>query len=264
MATYSGYTFNNLSRLGLDDCNVTQTDMQNVAECNYMTQNFFASDCTMKSARELATSQPGIMYNGTYQTAFLSNLTTNYQGVARYKMLITGSGNLGVEFQMLGSGNMTGGQNYVLTSGIGTTTPYAPVTAANNLLNLPPDPTNLSLLISEIGDPSNSTTNFVELYNAGATSIDFSLCPWYLSFNAGSSVQLTGTLAAGAKYTVAYDNVDFSPNLVSTLVGTGGTTNYLLSVFGDYSNGSAKDVYNGATTSPSCSRYRNTSYPQHR
>ena len=69
MATYSGYTFNNLSRLGLDDCNVTQTDLQNVAECNYMTQNFFASDCTMKSARELATSQPGIMYNGTYQTA---------------------------------------------------------------------------------------------------------------------------------------------------------------------------------------------------
>lgn len=68
MATYSGYTFNNLSRIGLDNCNLSQTDMQNVAECNYMTQNFFAADCTMKSARDLATQQPGIMYNGSYQT----------------------------------------------------------------------------------------------------------------------------------------------------------------------------------------------------
>jgi hypothetical protein len=66
MATYSGYTFNNLSKIGLDQCNISQTDIQNVASCNYSTQNYFASDCTMKNVRELATTQPGIMYKGGF------------------------------------------------------------------------------------------------------------------------------------------------------------------------------------------------------
>jgi hypothetical protein len=68
MATYSGYTFNNLSRIGLDGCNVDQTTIQDVASCNYMTQNFFASDCSLKRPIDLATSQPGIMYNGGYNS----------------------------------------------------------------------------------------------------------------------------------------------------------------------------------------------------
>jgi hypothetical protein len=68
MATYSGYTFNNLSKIGLDQCNISQTDIQNVASCNYLTQNYFASDCTMKNVRELATTQPGIMYNGGFNS----------------------------------------------------------------------------------------------------------------------------------------------------------------------------------------------------
>jgi hypothetical protein len=67
MATYSGYTFNNLSRLGLDECNISQTDIQNVASCNYSTQNYFASDCSMRKPIDLATSQIGVMYNGGYQ-----------------------------------------------------------------------------------------------------------------------------------------------------------------------------------------------------
>jgi hypothetical protein len=58
------YTFDNMSRIGLDDCNKTQTDIQNTSFCNYMTQNFFASDCSMKTPIELATTQPGIFYNG--------------------------------------------------------------------------------------------------------------------------------------------------------------------------------------------------------
>jgi hypothetical protein len=68
MATYSGYTFNNLSRIGLDDCCVSQTDIQNVASCNYSTQNYFAADCSMKNPIALATTQPGIMYNGGYNS----------------------------------------------------------------------------------------------------------------------------------------------------------------------------------------------------
>ena len=68
MANVSSYTFQNLSRIGLDDCNKSQTDIQNVASCNYQTQNFFASDCSMKNPIALATTQPGIMYNGGYNS----------------------------------------------------------------------------------------------------------------------------------------------------------------------------------------------------
>jgi hypothetical protein len=68
MATYSGYTFDNMSRIGLDSCCVDQDTIQDVAACNYMTQNYFASDCSMKTPIDLATSQPGIMYNGGYNS----------------------------------------------------------------------------------------------------------------------------------------------------------------------------------------------------
>jgi hypothetical protein len=66
MANYSGYTFDNMSRIGLDECSLSQDMIQNVSACNYMTQNFFASDCSMKKPIDLATTQPGIMYNGGY------------------------------------------------------------------------------------------------------------------------------------------------------------------------------------------------------
>lgn len=66
MATYSGYTFDNMSRIGLDSCCIDQSTIQDVAACNYMTQNYFASDCSMKNPIQLATSQPGIIYNGGY------------------------------------------------------------------------------------------------------------------------------------------------------------------------------------------------------
>jgi hypothetical protein len=68
MANVSGYTFDNMSRIGLDQCNVSQTDIQNVASCNYSTQNYFSADCSMKNPIALATSQPGIMYNGGYNS----------------------------------------------------------------------------------------------------------------------------------------------------------------------------------------------------
>ena len=67
MANVYGYTFDNMSRIGIDSCCQSQDDLQNVGYSNYMLQNYFASDCSMKKPRELATSQPGIMYNGGYQ-----------------------------------------------------------------------------------------------------------------------------------------------------------------------------------------------------
>jgi hypothetical protein len=66
MASVSSYTFDNMSRIGNDTCCIDQNSIQNVVACNYMTQNFFASDCSMKNPINLATTQPGIMYNGGY------------------------------------------------------------------------------------------------------------------------------------------------------------------------------------------------------
>lgn len=69
MSNVSSYTFNNMSRIGLDQCYQSQTEIQNVFANNYTTQNYFASDCTMKNPIELATSQPGINYTGGYNVA---------------------------------------------------------------------------------------------------------------------------------------------------------------------------------------------------
>jgi len=66
MASVSSYTFDNMSRIGLDNCNKSQTDIQNVETCNYTLQNYFATDCSMRTPIEIATTQPGIMYNGGY------------------------------------------------------------------------------------------------------------------------------------------------------------------------------------------------------
>jgi hypothetical protein len=63
---YSSYTFNNLSRIGLDNCYQTQSELQNIAANSYQTQNYFSTDSSMKKPIDLATSQPGINYNGTY------------------------------------------------------------------------------------------------------------------------------------------------------------------------------------------------------
>jgi len=68
MANVSSYTFDNMSRIGLDPCCLSQTDLQNVGYANYMLQNYFASDCSMKKPIDLATTQPGIFYNGGFNS----------------------------------------------------------------------------------------------------------------------------------------------------------------------------------------------------
>jgi hypothetical protein len=66
MAFVSDFTFNNLSRLGDDSCCIDQNSIQNVSSCNYLLQNFWAQDCSMNSAKKLATTQPCINYSGGY------------------------------------------------------------------------------------------------------------------------------------------------------------------------------------------------------
>lgn len=71
MAYTSNYSFfSNMSRIGLDDCNKTQTDIQNVQFANHMLQNYYTGDCTMRNTVNLATTQPGIMYSGGYGSDF--------------------------------------------------------------------------------------------------------------------------------------------------------------------------------------------------
>jgi hypothetical protein len=179
-----------------------------------------------------------------YTPAFLNLVPTTFTPYMRVKMLISNNTvPAGIFFE---ESYMNTGQYYILTATPIPTEYGVSDYDAIDFANLPLSPAHL--MFSEIGDPSNTTTNFVEIYNASAFTVDFdNHYAWYL--NAGtSSVQLTGTLAAGAKYTIAYNNTDFVPTLVSTIVGTLGTTQYLLSIYGDYATGTAIDVYNGSGT----------------
>ena len=64
MAFVTDYTFSNMSRIGSDVCTQYQNTIQNINQSNYLLQNYFANDCTMKNPIRLATSQPGVNYNG--------------------------------------------------------------------------------------------------------------------------------------------------------------------------------------------------------
>lgn len=66
MAYVSDFTFNGMSRLGNDSCCIDQNTIQDAAACNYLLQNYFAQDCSMKNAKALATSQPCINYSGGF------------------------------------------------------------------------------------------------------------------------------------------------------------------------------------------------------
>ena len=63
------YTFDNMSRIGNDNCCIDQNTIQNAQSANYLLQNYFGKDCTMKEAKALATAQPGINYTGGFSLA---------------------------------------------------------------------------------------------------------------------------------------------------------------------------------------------------
>ena len=64
MSQVSSFVFENMSRIGNDSCYIDQTTIQNTQACNYLLQNYFAQDCSMKNPKDLATSQPSVFYNG--------------------------------------------------------------------------------------------------------------------------------------------------------------------------------------------------------
>lgn len=67
MAYVKDFVFDNLSRIGNDNCDVSQRNLQNTTHANYMLENFFAQDCNMKRPIDLATSQPNIFFTGSHQ-----------------------------------------------------------------------------------------------------------------------------------------------------------------------------------------------------
>jgi len=64
MAFVTDYTFDNNTRIGSDVCSQDQNTIQNINQCNYLLQNYFAKDCSMRQPINLACTQPGINYNG--------------------------------------------------------------------------------------------------------------------------------------------------------------------------------------------------------
>ena len=60
----TNYTFDNLTGINDDSCTQDQYSIQNVNACNYLLQNYFAADCSMRQPISLATTQPGVFFNG--------------------------------------------------------------------------------------------------------------------------------------------------------------------------------------------------------
>ena len=66
MAFIFDYTFNKTTRLGDDSCDQSQKTLQNSNSSTY-TLNQYRADCPMKSAFDLALSQPAVNYSGSHQ-----------------------------------------------------------------------------------------------------------------------------------------------------------------------------------------------------
>tara|TARA_Y100000768_G_scaffold50183_1_gene32708 strand:+ start:4590 stop:5144 length:555 start_codon:yes stop_codon:yes gene_type:complete len=66
MASLFDHTFNNMSRIGNDECDKSQDSIQNTNAANYMLDNFRPA-CPMTSAIEFATNQPYVNFTGSHQ-----------------------------------------------------------------------------------------------------------------------------------------------------------------------------------------------------
>lgn len=66
MSILSDYTFNNLTRIGDDRCDLSQRNLQDVSAANYLLSNY-RSHYPIKNAIHFATSQPAVNYCGSNQ-----------------------------------------------------------------------------------------------------------------------------------------------------------------------------------------------------
>lgn len=116
--------------------------------------------------------------------------------------------------------------------------------------------TGSSLIISEVADPSDNTNaRFVELYNAGGSSIDLTAGTWYLGRQANggtfANIALTGTVEAAHAYIIAYSASNYAlayptapaPNVANGNITGNGDDGYFLYSGGNSSNGVLEDAY---------------------
>jgi len=114
------------------------------------------------------------------------------------------------------------------------------------------------LLISEVADPSdNANARFVELYNAGGSSINLPDTSYYLARQANGNTNtivnlaLTGTVAAGSTYIIAVSAADYAsaypsapaPNQIFSSLTINGDDGVFLFVGGGYGTGTVSDAY---------------------
>jgi endonuclease I len=114
--------------------------------------------------------------------------------------------------------------------------------------------TDSTLIIAEIADPgNNSGARFVELYNLGSTTIDFSTESWYLCRQANGSswgdIELTGSVAAGETYVIANSTSNFNsaygfnPDMQNGFISGNGNDGYFLYKDGGHTSGTLVDAY---------------------
>jgi len=193
-------------------------------------------------------------FAGPFNPATLGLVPNNSWGkLIKYKMLIlNNSQNAGLNFNL---SMMASNQKFVTTSGSQTTN-YSPLIASNDLLTFPVQPSNTRLMISELGDPSNSSADFVEIYNAASSTVNFSAgASYFLTVFNGSTYQnfqLTGILAAGDTYVVggtsyftAYPGK--AADQTNALVDQNGAASWYLTLGSAYGTGFLIDQYNGTT-----------------
>lgn len=116
-----------------------------------------------------------------------------------------------------------------------------------------------ALIISEVSDPSDVyQARFVELYNAGESTIDFDTDTWYLSRQTNGTEtwedkQLTGSINSNETYVLAnnndntsdhfYQNYNFMADFNYGGLSGNGDDGYFLYINGDHSSGTLIDAY---------------------
>lgn len=114
--------------------------------------------------------------------------------------------------------------------------------------------TGVFLFISEVADPGDAAdSKYVELYNAGNSSINFDTETWYLSRQANGSswgdVLLSGSINAHDAFILSYNessfqsSYGFSANINSGNISGNGDDGYFLYSGGNHTSGNLIDAY---------------------
>jgi hypothetical protein len=109
------------------------------------------------------------------------------------------------------------------------------------------------LFISEVTDPAdNFNGRFIELYNSGTETVDFSTITMYLSRQSNGTttwgeVQLAGTVGAGETFVLGGSSFEavygFPPDQLTGIITGNGNDAYVLFLNGNHTTGIVHDIY---------------------